>query len=116
VPSTGERGFEPHFYYFLCDRFVRLRPAWNQDIGIFVFPAGSRAIEIDHQCGTNPGKLISGNGYADTARADQNSQLGLTLGNTQRDFAAKIWIVDRFAPLVPKSLTSAPRERRKPIK
>ena len=27
VPSAGERGFEPHFYYRLCDWFIRFRPA-----------------------------------------------------------------------------------------
>ena len=54
-----------------------------------------------------PGKLIGGNGHADAAGADQDSPLGLASGNTQRNLAAKIWVVDGFAPL--GSATLRPR-------
>src|SRR5262245_12934996 len=63
-----------------------------------LLPARSGAIEIDHQCGTNPRKFVRGNGHTDAACTDQDSSLGLAPSNAERDFAAKIWVVDGFAP------------------
>ena len=99
MPSAGEGRSEPCFYYLFCYWFLRFRPTQNKDVGIIVFAARSRAIEIRHQSGTNPGEFIGGNRHADSARTDQDSSLGLSLDNAHRDFAAKIWIVDGFAPV-----------------
>ena len=73
--------------------------AQNQNIGIVVLAAGSRAVEILHQRRADAGKFVCGDRHANAARANQHASLHLSCGNPLRHFSRVIGIVHRLPAL-----------------